>query len=706
MTSPLVVIFALMGIIPHSVSGSLVRSPALQASRPLHLRLRKPSSAALQSRPTRLKETRRRLAASADIGSALKALSEVAEPLQSLPLVNENPVLAAGLAVILGAYLSIKPGVGGGLIDQLVLSPLQTAASAASGVPTRDCMVVGNKIGSGNFGDVYEALWTKRPLNTRLVSLVDPSEVRERLVVKRVKMQEDGALRLGEVEEYMNKRLSRAAPGISAPYIGSFTSDEDTGERQLWLVWKYDGLGTLADYLGERTFPLSLETTIYGREMKGTKEEREARVVKDLARQLLVNLKKMHDAGIVHRDIKPDNLLITEKGQLKLLDLGAAVDLRSGVNYIPDEAILDPAYAPPERYVLPENTPKPPPAAVALALSPFVWNSNEPDKFDTYSAGVILAQMAVPGIRSMDAKQFARTLVQYDQDLADWRLRAAGSLGWDLLDQDNGEGFKLLKGLLDPSRKSRWTASQALGSGFLSRFSPAKLLGNAGANEEPINTNTVAVKKTAGSKKVLQTQRKAGTGGTGKAFQKLGGTANKKESPYYPGQRVMYNSASNARWVEAVVKKVNQDDTVDLNIRPRAELRSIRIASQDEPQEQKSKGLGGLFGVFGGGGYKVGENVEYRSQSASSWVAARVTRVNGDGTVDLDIKPNADVSLIRKAGANLNAAMKFSPGQRVQYRSSSNRGQWVDAVVRRINKDGTVDLDCRPKADPANLRAI
>ena len=48
---------------------------------------------------------------------------------------------------------------------------------------------------------------------------------------------------------------------------------------------------------------------------------------KDIFRPAIQAMGKVHQAGLVHRDLSPDNLMITPEGSVKILDLGAAKDL-------------------------------------------------------------------------------------------------------------------------------------------------------------------------------------------------------------------------------------------------------------------------------------------------------------------------------------------------------------------------------------------
>ncbi len=67
-------------------------------------------------------------------------------------------------------------------------------------------------------------------------------------------------------------------------------------------------------------------------------------------------LKHAHNLGVVHRDIKPKNLLVSREGQLKIADFGFAFHVESQTDA--DGIRGTPKYMPPETWRGKKSTPR------------------------------------------------------------------------------------------------------------------------------------------------------------------------------------------------------------------------------------------------------------------------------------------------------------------------------------------------------------
>ena len=96
----------------------------------------------------------------------------------------------------------------------------------------------------------------------------------------------------------------RAAARLEHPNIvRAYDADEAGGER--FLVMEYVEGEPLSDLLARRG-PLGVALAC------------------DYIRQAALGLQYAHEHGMVHRDIKPHNLILTRDGQVKILDFGLA----------------------------------------------------------------------------------------------------------------------------------------------------------------------------------------------------------------------------------------------------------------------------------------------------------------------------------------------------------------------------------------------
>ena len=106
--------------------------------------------------------------------------------------------------------------------------------------------------------------------------------------------------------------------------------DVNFSDSVQYIVMEYLNGITLKEYIQAHT-SLTWKETVY------------------FSEQLLRALQHAHDRGIIHRDMKPQNVMLLRNGKIKVMDFGIARFSRSGMHTITDKAIGTVHYISPEQ---------------------------------------------------------------------------------------------------------------------------------------------------------------------------------------------------------------------------------------------------------------------------------------------------------------------------------------------------------------------
>lgn len=194
----------------------------------------------------------------------------------------------------------------------------------------KDKYVIGKVIGEGGFGVTYKG-W-----DTILQTYVAIKEYFPQFLSHRVADGTDIVPTATQKETYQKglKRYLEEAQNLSKFYqlsgivsVKDFFYENGTG----YIVMEYiDGVN-LKQYLDQN-----------GGRIPEVK-------VRSLMKPVLESLMEIHDTGLIHRDISPDNVMVDKKGRIKLIDFGSVRD-QSTVDEKTYTVTLKHGFAPPEQY--------------------------------------------------------------------------------------------------------------------------------------------------------------------------------------------------------------------------------------------------------------------------------------------------------------------------------------------------------------------
>lgn len=115
-----------------------------------------------------------------------------------------------------------------------------------------------------------------------------------------------------------------------------------------------DGVVRVRDFFRENNTSYIVMEYLEGVTLKQYLKQQGGRIsFADLSQKMkpiLEALDRIHQAGFIHRDISPDNIMVLKSGKLKLLDFGAAREF-AGEDEKTLSIMLKPGYAPKEQYI-------------------------------------------------------------------------------------------------------------------------------------------------------------------------------------------------------------------------------------------------------------------------------------------------------------------------------------------------------------------
>ena len=211
-------------------------------------------------------------------------------------------------------------------------TPAKEAYHIKPGSLLHDRYTVGRAIGFGGFGITYIA-WDNKLMQKVAIKEYMPSEYATRVPGNLTVTVYDGE-RYTEFMTGLQKFLDEAQRLAKFQNVPGIVRILDCFSENLtaYIVMEYlDGM-TLKQYLAEHGGKLPYEEVV------------------EFILPVLAALQAVHKEGIIHRDISPDNIFITEDGEVKLLDFGAARYASTGYSKSLS-VILKPGYAPAEQYL-------------------------------------------------------------------------------------------------------------------------------------------------------------------------------------------------------------------------------------------------------------------------------------------------------------------------------------------------------------------